>query len=192
MPLGASTIDLPRVVAQAQAGQPEALDTLARHFWDDVHEFLTRQRYLARSDAAAEAADLTQQVFLKLPRVLDGYAEDGHFPAWLRRVAEFEHRTHLRSLIRKRLDTIHTVAGASPDDVPSTLFPTGKARLRALVQELSPAEQEAWNLWVAGLTHVEIAAELGIEKGASYTRVCRARDKLTRWLAASYGPDEAS
>ncbi len=177
-------VDLPRLVAAAKRGDEEAVNELTRRFWSEIQGYLARLWYPPRYDAEAEASDLAQRTFIKLPRVLDGYTENGRFPAWLRRVAKFEYRTRLRSLLSQHLDTIHTMAGGDPAERDATLFATAKMELRGLVGELPEGERRAWALWAEGYSHDEIAAELGIAHGASYTRVSRAKDRLVRLLMA--------
>ena len=181
-------IDVPETVARARSGDAEAVNQLTRRFWDEVQAYLAGLWYPPRYDAQAEASDLAQKTFIKLPRVLDGYSEQGRFPAWLRRVAKFEYRTRLRSLLNQHLDTIHTMAGGDPADRDETMFATAKLELRGLVEELPEGERRAWSLWADGFTHDEIAAELGIAQGASYTRVSRAKDRLVRLLMARRAP----
>ena len=180
-------MDVAAEVARAKDGDEEALNRLTQRFWPEIQSYLARLWYPARFDPEAEASDLTQKTFIKLPRVLEGYAENGRFPAWLRRVAKYEHQTKVRSLLSQQLDTMRTVAGEAPDE---TLFPTGKLELRGLVQELPEGERLAWELWAQGFSHDEIAAELGIKPGSSYTRISRAKDRLVGLLMARRGDPE--
>ncbi len=176
--------DVAAEVGRVREGDEEALNRLTRRIWPEIQSYLARLWYPARFDPEAEASDLTQKTFIKLPRVLDGYAENGRFPAWLRRVAKHEYQPRVRSLLSQQLDTMRTVAGETPDE---TLFPTGKLELRDMVGELPEGERRAWELWAQGFSHDEIAAELGIKPGSSYTRISRAKDRLIGLLMARRG-----
>jgi hypothetical protein len=93
IPSIADEADLPQLVARAKAGETTALDALCRRCYDDIlRQF---QMWLP-----SEAEDLTQKLFMDLPRKLAGYEESGRFRAWLRAVAYNHFRTARRSEIR--------------------------------------------------------------------------------------------
>ena len=56
-------------------------------------------------------------------------------------------------------------------------------KLLELIQRLSPAYRLVFNLYVMdGVTHDEIAAQLGISVGASKSNLARARENLRLYL----------
>jgi RNA polymerase sigma-70 factor (ECF subfamily) len=169
--------DLAALVARAKTGDAAALDQLCRRCYDDVLWHFSAW-------TPAEAEDLTQKLFAGLDRKLAGYEESGRFRAWLRGVAYHMFLTARRAEQRRHEDTLRT--GLERDESEtSTLFSTAKDRLRALVQQLPPSLREVWDLQVDGLTPDEIAERLGIQKGAVYTRLSRARAMLIDWMRNS-------
>ncbi|MEM5773779.1 MAG: sigma-70 family RNA polymerase sigma factor, partial [Anaerolineaceae bacterium] len=61
-----------------------------------VYRFL-----LARTANAAEAEDLTSQTFLTAMQKLSSYRSDGHFVAWLLRIARNKQIDHYRKYHRR-------------------------------------------------------------------------------------------
>jgi RNA polymerase sigma-70 factor (ECF subfamily) len=132
------------------------------------------------------AEDLTQQLFINLPRSLRGYHESGRFPAWLRTVAYNLYRTWFRSAIREGLETLNSRAAATS---PTTsVFESKVKNLRELASGLPAGEKEAWLLYADGYRPREIGVKLGISAGAAATRVSRAKERLTEWILARYNP----
>jgi RNA polymerase sigma factor (sigma-70 family) len=170
-----SDADLPALVSRARGGDPIALGEIAVRCQPAVLAFLERLD-------PAEAEDLAQEVFAGLEARLAGYEESGRFPAWLRSVAFNLYRTRNRSIRRRREDPLtHDVDVPLAEDT-STLFRTGKERLRAAAAELPPTLREAWDLYADGYEPRDIAIRLGITPGAAATRVSRAKDFLEEKL----------
>ena len=177
--------EMDELVARAKAGDQDALNRLMELFRDYIRRHLAHRWYPPRYDPVEEAEDLTQRTFMKLERALEGYSERGKFRAWLRRVAEYQHKMWVRRVIKVELDTLHTSAGADPTSA-ATLFPTGKNFLRQALPELSPGEREAWDLYAQGLSGPEIAARLGRKPNAINVRLKRARDRLSDLITSMY------
>src|SRR5439155_867671 len=57
---------------------------------------------------------------------------------------------------------------------------SGRARVRAALDELSPRDREVLLLWDAGLSYEEIAAQTGLARGAIGTTLSRARRRLVQ------------
>src|SRR3954452_12594234 len=71
----------PALVKACQRGEPGALDTLIRATYADVYAL--RRRMLADPD---EAADATQEVYLRVMRSVLGFRGESAFGTWLHRV----------------------------------------------------------------------------------------------------------
>ena len=69
------------LVRACQRGEPGALDTLIRETYADVYALC--RRMLANPD---EAADATQEVFLRVTRSVLGFRGESAFGTWLHRV----------------------------------------------------------------------------------------------------------
>lgn len=171
------TEDLAPLVRGAKEGDPDALDRLCECCYEQVLGYF-------RSHLPHQAEDLTQRLFAGLPRKLQGYTESGRFRAWLQGVAYHMFLTQHRSERRRREQTLRTGMDFAEMDT-TTLFRTAKGQLRRHARDLPPSLGEAWDLFVKGYRHAEIAAELGITPGAAATRVSRARS----WLVERLEPE---
>jgi len=141
------------------------------------------QRYVARvyrfvrlrCASSDEAADLTQQVFLKVAAALPRYHERGlPFAAWLFRIARNATIDHARR--RRPAVPLESLAGVlAADDVEEyVLDRERRATLAALIAGLSRDEREVLSLrFAAGLSSREIAAVVGASESAVKKRLTR-------------------
>ena len=156
-----------------------------RHFYAEYGEEL--QRYLTRQlKCGFTAADLTQEVFLRLIR--SNNTDDVKNPrAYLFRIASNILADHIRSARRKRSVSHEplsdTVAEASPGPEDRLLSRDQLMRLERAIAELPQRQREVIMLHkFDGLSYQEIAARLGISKNTVMVHMMRAlahcRDKL--------------
>jgi RNA polymerase sigma-70 factor (ECF subfamily) len=101
----------PALVRACQRGEPEALDTLIRATYADVYALC--RRMLADPD---EAADATQEVFVRVMRSVLGFRGEATFGTWLHRVTVNVCLTALRK--RSRARAVGAVAGGKPFALP--------------------------------------------------------------------------
>jgi RNA polymerase sigma-70 factor (ECF subfamily) len=131
----------------------------------------------------ADAEDVTQEVFLRLPTVLGGFTGTvGSFPAWIRRIAVRQALMHLRSGRRRREVDVDAIGNlfARPDGA------TERMTIDAALERLSPEHRTVFLLKeVEGYDHTEIAELLGITTANSEVRLHRARHQLRELLKAS-------
>jgi RNA polymerase sigma-70 factor, ECF subfamily len=141
------------------------------------HRYMARvYRFVRlRCGSSDEAADLTQQVFLKVAAALPRYHERGlPFVAWVFRIARNATIDHAR---RRRpavpWDALHGVLAA--DDVEEyVLDRERRATLASLIAALSRDERELLSLrFAAGLSSREIAAVVGASESAVKKRLTR-------------------
>ncbi|MBN2530746.1 MAG: RNA polymerase sigma factor [Deltaproteobacteria bacterium] len=133
--------------------------------------------------SAADAEDVSQEVFMAIGDSASRYQEQSKFAAWLfgiaqRKAANWRRRTFVRR--RFSLKNSEPVAIAFKTDNDS---PANQASLRQMVaQSLSnlPMHQREvlWLHFVEGFDGDEIAKILNIQKDTVYTRMFRARKKL--------------
>jgi RNA polymerase sigma-70 factor (ECF subfamily) len=102
----------PELVRACQRGEPEALDALIRATYADVYAL--SRRMLADPD---EAADATQEVFVRVMRSVLGFRGEAAFGTWLHRVTVNVCLTMLRK--RSRAREAGLVAGHTPFGLPS-------------------------------------------------------------------------
>jgi RNA polymerase sigma-70 factor (ECF subfamily) len=165
-------------LALARDGDRGALGELFVYFGDCVHRSALRL-----TGNTADAEDVTQDVFLRLPRALAGFTGTSDlFEAWIRRVAVRQALMHLRSGRRRRVVTVDGVANlfAVSDDT------VGRLTIDAALQRLSDEHRLVFLLKeVEGYEHREIAELLDITVANSEVRLHRARRELRVLLRGS-------
>lgn len=131
-----------------------------------------------------DAADVTQEVYVRVWRSLRGFRGDANLATWLHRVATNASLSHLRR--RGRMPepiedqaVIERVAAVGDED----------ARIDAgLVEEALGRLPDAYRVVVVlkdiyGMSCEEIGSKLGLTEGAVKVRLFRARRKLAEDLA---------
>ncbi len=125
----------------------------------------------------AEAEDVVQDLFARLPESLGSYREEGRLEAWLRRLAvNLALKRLRRGRVRREIPLERGLSvgeGAGGESL----------EVRRAVEAL-PVEQRAVVVLkvVEGYSHEEIAAILGISRGASEVRLSRAMKRLREVL----------
>jgi RNA polymerase sigma-70 factor (ECF subfamily) len=155
----------------ARQGFNAYIGELERRFGPGVERAI---RHLAGS-ASQEIVD---DVFMSLPRRLDGYAEEGKFEQWLAAVAFNVARTRARSE-RRRPDNAEPVADRDrPRDATGAARVIEEETMERAAAHLPASEREAWLLAFKGHEPHEIAQMLGISANAAAVRIHRARKRL--------------
>lgn len=181
----------PALVRACQRGEPGALDELIRATYADVYALC--RRMLADPD---EAADATQEVFVRVMRSVLGFRGDAAFGTWLHRVTVNVCLTMLRK--RSKARAAGMVAGGTPfalpgDDVevgttagsPSELAETADllARSEVALAQL-PEDSRAVVVLrdIEGLSTKEVAELLGVSESVVKVRLHRAHTRLRSML----------
>ncbi len=177
----------PALVKACQRGEAGALDALIRATYADVYALC--RRMLADPD---EAADATQEVFVRVMRSVLGFRGESSFGTWLHRVTVNVCLTALRR--RSRARATGTVAGNAPfalpgDEIslasaegsPSELAETADlvARSEAALAAL-PEDARAVVVLrdLEGLSTREVAELLGVTETVVKVRLHRAHARL--------------
>ena len=174
-------------------GRQEDFGALFERYRADV------QRHLQRIHRRREdAADLTQEVFLRLWHHAGQWKGDGPLLAWLLRIATNLALNHLRSVRRRRELPLQPVSDLEADEddgrVPewmidaSTLPPDEvlalaerRRLLRGLVTRLPEDRRQVIRLVYDGHMNTrQAAAELGIPEGTVKSRIHHARREIAR------------
>jgi len=149
------------VFIEAARSDPQAFDTLYQRYVHRIYRYA-----LARLHHAEEAADATQQTFLRAWQSLDHYRVGSSFAAWLFGIAR-----HVISTMQS-----HQSATVSWDEVPEdahpwshtgnpealVLFHESQTSIQQLLSRLDPHKQELLALYRDdALTIPEIAGILG-------------------------------
>jgi RNA polymerase sigma-70 factor (ECF subfamily) len=165
-----------RVIAAGKRGDREAIRFLYDRYADDVYGYV----YSIMRDAH-EAEDVTQNVFIKLMRVLPKYEERAApFCAWLLRVARNVAMDHLRSQRMIPCEQVHDPDREACDEHMDRVL-----SLHDAMSALLPDHRRVV-LWrhLAGFSPVEIAEHLGRTEGAVHALHHRGRLAMQSELAA--------
>jgi RNA polymerase sigma-70 factor, ECF subfamily len=178
MPADVDPTGLRSLLDRVIRGDPSALGELFVTHGDLVYgtaHGLTR--------GAADADDVTQELFIRLPAALRGFTGPASsFPGWLRRVAVRQALMLLRTGRRRREVTVEGVASlvARRDDALERLS------IETALDQLSVEHRTVFLLKeVEGLDHAEIAELLDISVANSEVRLHRARRQLRDLLRGS-------
>jgi RNA polymerase sigma-70 factor (ECF subfamily) len=189
-------LDVPgRVIEACKRGEPEAFEELIALTHREVYSL--SMRLMGNPDDAAEA---TQETYLKLLRSIRSYRGEAKFSTWLYQVTSSVAVSMLRRRARQRLDVPLDDRDWATLAAPSSGEPAEQIEQRQMSQRLEAALAELPAGYrtvvvmkdVYGFHLEEIGKQLGISEGAAKVRLFRARQRLKERLyedgPASYGP----
>ncbi len=167
------------LAARCRRGEAGAFEELYKRHGRRVYTLAYRM-----TGSAADAEDLTQDVFLRAHRSLDSYRGEAALGSWLHRLTvnaclDYARGKHGRR--QRATDTTADIeaveaAGRGPWRPGTALDPID---LERAVSQLPPSYRRAFLLHdVEGLEHHEIAEALGIAEGTSKSLVHKARMRL--------------
>jgi RNA polymerase sigma-70 factor, ECF subfamily len=176
-------LDLETCIGRVAAGDQVAFATLYDQLAPTVFGVVRR---VLRDPAQAE--EVTQEVFTEIWRQATRFdAGRGSVRTWAVTIAHRRSVDRVRSEQARRDRQSRNAAldlAADPTPEDTALDAEDRERARAAMAELSDAQREALELaFYDGLTHVQIAEQLGIALGTVKTRI---RDGLIR-LRATMG-----
>ena len=169
----------------AQRGDEEAITQLVETYQRSV--FGVCYRMLGE---AKEAEDATQEALVKALTNLHSYDIDRPFRPWLLRIASNE----CIDRIRRRKETLSLdgmgedgawewKAGNSPNPESQLLHEERQATVRAMLDELSPADRTVVTLFYwENLSYAEIEEVTGLTISAIKSRLFRARKLIAEHL----------
>jgi RNA polymerase sigma-70 factor, ECF subfamily len=170
-----------RTIAACQQGDRAALRVLFEQYKDRVYSIAI---YSMSGDEMA-AADVTQQVFLKLMTRISQFRGDSEFATWLYRLVintcHDEHRKG-RRFVSLADSFVHKQASS---ESPRARYARKElsGRVQSAITELKPKLR--WPIllrYVDDMSYEEIAAVLGCSKGTVASRLNRAHKALGRKL----------
>jgi RNA polymerase sigma-70 factor (ECF subfamily) len=143
-------------------------------------------RYTSKQDDSIEILnDGFLKVFKEIHRFKPAYADVvSSFKGWLRKIMVYTAIDHFRKNHKHQLVTqldhvVYQVATVSEDAIDKLSY---DEIIRA-VQELSPGYRTVFNLFIIeGLSHEEIATQLGVSIGTSKSNLSKARKQLQKIL----------
>lgn len=185
------------IVSELKAGSEEAFAWLIAKYHQPIYSLVART-----IPDPADAADLTQEIFIKIYRGIGGFHGDASLRTWIYRIALREASNQRRWWGRhKRQEvTIETEFGNSYDGEPMCLKDTlvdgqvspfdraAQQELRARIEEELRQIPEPFHAVVVlrdieGFSYEEVAEILGVNLGTVKSRLMRGRAYLKERLA---------
>ena len=171
--------ELAELVAAAQAGDRQAFDELVRRTYVEMYTLAVR---LTANEE--DASDVVQEAYLRAWKGIRRFRGDAQFTTWMYRITANAASTMTHRRRRQRVTHIDEVA--EPVEMRVEHQPEGAAESAAALEELSVAVSELPPKLraivvlkdVYGLSHEDIAEELGISVAAAKVRLHRGRRKL--------------
>ncbi len=153
----------------------------------DRHSHRVYSLCLRMTRNAADAEDLTQEVFLQLFRKIGSFRGEGQFTTWLHRLTVNQVLMYFRHIRVRREKIVEDVAA----EISASQWSRHSARpqvvdkiaLDAALARVSPGCRLIFVLHdMEGYNHEEIARLLGCSSGNSKSQLHKARVKLKRFL----------
>jgi RNA polymerase sigma-70 factor, ECF subfamily len=171
--------ELDRLVAAARDGDREAFDELVRRTYVDTYTLAVR---LTANEE--DARDVVQEAYLRAWKGIRRFRGDARFTTWMYRITANAAYTAVQKRKRRRTEPLE--AADEPVEAMIEALPEAAAESAALLDELAAAVADLPPKLrsivvlkdVYGLSHEEIAEELGITVTAAKVRLHRARKKL--------------
>lgn len=170
-----STSELAELVRRAQRGDESAQRELILAYQHRVAGFV-----FAMTNRSDYVEDLSQQVFIKMIRALEGLQAPAQFESWLFRLAR---NTCIDQLRRQKLRRIFLPFGEEHENIPEPPGAVDSEELDALrhaLAQLRPQDRALLALVQEGRSHAEIAAVLSTSVAAVKARLHRAREHLRK------------
>lgn len=169
-----------QVIAACQLGDRDALRTLFEVYKDRVYSIALYA--LGGSDALA--ADVTQQVFVKLMTRINQFRGDSEFATWLYRLVINTCRDEQRKA-RRFVPLLDSPLPMTTAKSPRAEYARKELsiRVQSAVSQLKPKLR--WPIllrYVEGLSYEEIAGVLGCSKGTVASRLNRGHKALAQRL----------
>jgi RNA polymerase sigma-70 factor (ECF subfamily) len=188
------------LVEGLRSGLEAAYETLIERFERPVFSLIGRLM-----DDPSDAADVVQEVFLKIFRNIGSFRGDSSLKTWVYRIAVNEARNHRRWFSRHRRQEVGLDAECGevgcyedclPDPGPSPFEYALDHETQALIEEalsqVNPKFRVALVLReIEGLSYEEIAEILDVSLGTVKSRILRGRDALKKQLASRLEPASA-
>ena len=179
------------LVAGLRAGDDCAYEILIQRFQQPVYNLISRL-----VDDPGDAADVAQEVFLKVFRKVNGFRSESSLKTWVYRIAVNEARNQRRWFVRHRgkeigLDPADAAVQGPQDwlcDPGRSPYQTAldqetHALIESALNKVSPNYRAAVVLReVEGLSYEEISEILEVSLGTVKSRILRGRESLRKHL----------
>ena len=178
------------LIAGLRAGDECAYEILIQRFEQPVYNLVIRL-----VDDPGDAADVTQEIFLKVFRKVGSFRSESSLKTWIYRIAVNEARNQHRWFTRHRGKEIGLESDSDAQDPQDWLSDPGRspyqtavdhethALIESALQKVSPNYRAALVLReVEGLSYEEISDVLEVSLGTVKSRILRGRESLRKHL----------
>jgi RNA polymerase sigma-70 factor (ECF subfamily) len=178
------------LIAGLRSGDECAYEILIQRFEQPVYNLVSRL-----VDDPGDAADVAQEVFLKVFRKVGGFRSESSLKTWIYRIAVNEARNQRRWFTRHRGKEIGLESDSDAQGPQDWLSDPGRspyqtavdhethALIESALQKVSPNYRAALVLReVEGLSYDEISDVLEVSLGTVKSRILRGRDSLRKQL----------
>lgn len=183
-----------------RAGRETAYEALIEHYQQPVYSLVYRLM-----DDPDDAADVVQEVFLKIFRSIGNFRGDSSLKTWIYRISCNEAYNHRRWYNRHKKpevglesdeESIPNLNDVLPDHGRSAFDIASAHEMHALIEsaltELNPQFRAAVVLRdIEDMSYEEIAEILQISLGTVKSRILRGREALRKALAGRLRPESA-
>jgi RNA polymerase sigma-70 factor, ECF subfamily len=184
------------LVAELQAGSEEAFAYLLGVYQNPVYDVVSHI-----VECSADAADVLQDVFLKIYKGVGNFHGESSLKTWIYRIAVHEALNHRRGFLRRlrrepfSLDPTHPSPKVEQNASDGTETPYGVAEQaerqeivrKALASLPQPFRTVVVLREIEGLSYDEIGEVLGVASGTVKSRLMRGRELLRRKLNGYWG-----
>jgi RNA polymerase sigma factor (sigma-70 family) len=171
-------MELITLVERATQGDATAVDHLVTQHWRFVYAIC-----LSQVGHAAEAEDLTQEVFVRMSHNLVDLRAPNKFLPWLRQVARNVCRMWRRQQ-RRTPEPLDAIAKVNDPKAAALLRRSELGEIvRAMLAQVSPLSREVLALhYLAGYSEAELAMAFGVAPATIKSRLREAREQAKRKL----------
>jgi RNA polymerase sigma-70 factor, ECF subfamily len=179
------------LVERHRSGDLNAFDEVYERFGEMVYNLALRL-----SGNREEAADLTQEIFLRVYRHLGSFGGRSTLKTWIFRVA----LNHCRDRLSRHYPATLPIDDRTEEGEPAFADPARSPEEMALAADEGRRVTEGLSLLpqvfreavvlrdLEGLSYEEIAEVLGVRVGTVRSRIARGRDQLRCLLESGYEP----
>lgn len=164
-------------IQEAQGGNGEAFDRLARHYLPRI-----RRWALVRTGDPDDADEVVQRTLVQMYRKLGRFRGDAEFGSWLYRITANAAHGHFRQGRSKErvLDRLRQETAVSMGGVEAAVPGEGLVELVGMfLVELSDRQREMMDLVdFQGFTPAEAAEMLGLNQNTARVHLLRARRRI--------------
>ena len=165
-----------QIIQQVLQGNDAAIDELVHRYYDEIFRYIVRM-----GCPNEEAMDLTQEVFIIMMKSIATYKEQGHFRAWLYKIAHNQTMNVFKKKKRELVYFINEEKSGVMTDFSETV--ADQAFVEELLKQLPAKQRDVVILkYYHGFKSKEIAKITKSTLPAVKSRLFQALQKLKKYI----------